>query len=275
MQIGTNHLGHFALTNLLLPQITDRVVVVASGGAPAAGSTSTTSTPSSGYSRHRAYGQSKLANLLFTLELQRRLEAAGSTVQADAAHPGWASTNLQGHSGNRVESALMAVGNRVIAQSDEMGALPTLYAATQDLPGDTYIGPGGPGSCAAIRRRRPQRRRADTEWRRGCGRRPSASPACHFPRRWQLWRGSAPFTSDSREGTRALSDLSPVARACSGRQTCCSPSPCWRRSRRSSPTIGSRGRRSSARPCGASRSPTIRSDAGLGRLARREARGRR
>jgi NAD(P)-dependent dehydrogenase (short-subunit alcohol dehydrogenase family) len=96
-----------------------------------------------GYNRWRAYGQSKLANLLFISELQRRLEAAGSDVRALAAHPGWAATNLQSRTENVVQNALMAVGNRVIAQSDEMGALPTLYAATRDLPGDSYVGPDG------------------------------------------------------------------------------------------------------------------------------------
>ena len=85
-----------------------------------------------------------LANVLFTKELQRRLEEAGSDVRALAAHPGYARTHLQSHTGSRVQHVLMAgVGNRLLAQSDEMGALPTLYAATQDLPGDTFVGPDG------------------------------------------------------------------------------------------------------------------------------------
>ena len=95
------------------------------------------------YERWRAYGQSKLANLLFTLELQRRLAAAGSDVRATAAHPGYASTNLQSRTENVVQNALMWVANRTIAQSDEMGALPTLYAATMDVAGGAYIGPDG------------------------------------------------------------------------------------------------------------------------------------
>ena len=64
-------------------------------------------------------------------------------MRVTSAHPGWAATNLQSHSGNAVEDGLLAVGNRLIAQDGEMGALPTLYAATQDLPGDSYVGPGG------------------------------------------------------------------------------------------------------------------------------------
>ena len=144
LQIGTNHLGHFALTNLLLPRITDRVVTVASG-AHRMGSIrlDDLNWERGEYARWAAYGQSKLANLLFTLELERRLTEAGSPVRAVAAHPGYAATNLQGHTGNLLQHALMAVTNRLVAQSDEMGALPTLYAATQDLPGASYVGPDG------------------------------------------------------------------------------------------------------------------------------------
>jgi NAD(P)-dependent dehydrogenase (short-subunit alcohol dehydrogenase family) len=144
LQIGTNHLGHFALTNLLLPQVTDRVVTVASG-AHRGGSISLEDLNwrTRKYRRWAAYQQSKLANLLFTLELQRRLTAAGSGVRALAAHPGYAATNLQFRSGSRIEDRAMAIGNRLFAQSDEAGALPTLYAATQDLPGASYVGPDG------------------------------------------------------------------------------------------------------------------------------------
>jgi NAD(P)-dependent dehydrogenase (short-subunit alcohol dehydrogenase family) len=144
MQIGTNHLGHFALTNLLLPQIADRVVTVSSGAHRIGGlDLDDLNWHTRGYNRWRAYGQSKLSNLLFTLELQRRLSEAGSDVRAVAAHPGYANTNLQSHTGNWLQNALMAVGNRVLAQSDEMGALPTVYAATQDIPGGAYVGPDG------------------------------------------------------------------------------------------------------------------------------------
>jgi NAD(P)-dependent dehydrogenase (short-subunit alcohol dehydrogenase family) len=144
LQFGTNHLGHFALTNLLLPQITDRVVTVSSGlhrsGQIELDDLNWRSRP---YSATGAYGQSKLANLLFTLELQRRLTAAGSGVRALAAHPGYAATNLQGHSQNPLLDRAMKVGNRLIAQSDSQGALPTLAAATLDLPGGSYLGPSG------------------------------------------------------------------------------------------------------------------------------------
>ena len=96
-QIGTNHLGHFALTNLLLPKVTERVVTVSSllhwMGYISLRDLNWTSRP---YSAWLAYGQSKLANLLFTSELQRRLEAARSPLRAVAAHPGYSHTNLQG-----------------------------------------------------------------------------------------------------------------------------------------------------------------------------------
>jgi NAD(P)-dependent dehydrogenase (short-subunit alcohol dehydrogenase family) len=146
MQIGTNHLGHFALTNLLLPHVLDRVTVVASG-AHRIGSIrlDDLNWERGSYHRWRAYGQSKLANLLFMSELQRRLDIAGSSVRVTGAHPGYAATNLQHRTENVVQNTIMAVVNRVWAQSEAMGALPTLYAATQDLPGDTYVGPDGLG----------------------------------------------------------------------------------------------------------------------------------
>jgi NAD(P)-dependent dehydrogenase (short-subunit alcohol dehydrogenase family) len=143
MQIGTNHLGHFALTNLLLPRITDRVVTVASGAHRYGKIRLDDLNWEQGYRRHGAYGQAKLANLLFMAELQRRLDESGSDVRSVGAHPGWAATNLQSRSGNRVENTLMGIGNRLFAQSGAMGAEPTLYAATQDIPGNSYVGPDG------------------------------------------------------------------------------------------------------------------------------------
>jgi len=95
------------------------------------------------YKASRAYGQSKLANLLFTSELQRRLTAAGSSVLANAAHPGYAATNLQFHSGRRLMDLLSMVGNRLLAQDENGGALPTLCAAVADVPGNSFAGPGG------------------------------------------------------------------------------------------------------------------------------------
>jgi NAD(P)-dependent dehydrogenase (short-subunit alcohol dehydrogenase family) len=141
-QIGTNHLGHFALTNLLLPKLTDRVVTVSSvlhriGRI----SLDDLNWKTRRYSAWPAYGQSKLANLLFTSELQRRLEGSGSPLRALAAHPGFSNTNLQGHSGSKLGDALMSFGARLIATDADFGARQTLYAASQDLPGNTFVGP--------------------------------------------------------------------------------------------------------------------------------------
>ncbi len=144
LQIGTNHLGHFALTNLLLPSVTDRIVVVTSGlHRSGKVDLDDLNWESRRYRPWAAYSQSKLANLLFVLELERRLVAAGSPVRATAAHPGYAATNLQGRTGNPLANLMGAVGNRLIAQSDQMGALPTLYASTADVPGGSLAGPGG------------------------------------------------------------------------------------------------------------------------------------
>ena len=144
LQFGTNHLGHFALTNLLLPYLTDRVVTVSSSAHRAGRIVlDDLNWQRRRYRAWAAYSQSKLANLLFTLELQRRLTAARSSVRAYAAHPGYAATNLQSHTANPISSVMMAVANRVVAQSDAQGALPTLFAATQDLPGGSYVGPDG------------------------------------------------------------------------------------------------------------------------------------
>jgi NAD(P)-dependent dehydrogenase (short-subunit alcohol dehydrogenase family) len=142
LQFATNHLGPFALTNLLLPQITDRVVTVSSNAHRFGGlDLDDLNWHRRPYRPWRAYGQTKLANLLFTLELERRLEADHTAVRAYAAHPGYAATNLQGRTGNRIGDRLVKVGNNVIAQSEEMGALPILFAATQELPGGSYVGP--------------------------------------------------------------------------------------------------------------------------------------
>lgn len=140
-QIGTNHLGHFALTNLLLGKITDRVVTVSSGmhmiGYISIKDLNWKSRP---YFAWPAYGQSKLANLLFTRELQRRLTAAGSPLKAHAAHPGYSATNLQGKTGNPIGTKLVEFGNRLATDAD-FGAAQTLYAVSQDLPGDSFVGP--------------------------------------------------------------------------------------------------------------------------------------
>jgi NAD(P)-dependent dehydrogenase (short-subunit alcohol dehydrogenase family) len=144
LQFGTNHLGHFALTNLLLEHVTGRVVTVSSTGHRIG--TIDFDDLNWGHKRYRAwraYGQSKLANLLFTAELQRRLTASGSTVIATAAHPGYAATNLQFHSGRSSLDLISRIGNRLIAQDEDGGALPTLYAAVAAVPGNSFAGPGG------------------------------------------------------------------------------------------------------------------------------------
>jgi len=143
LQLGTNHLGHFALTGLLLPRIQDRVVTIASGAHRIGKINFGDLQSERSYRRWLAYGQSKLANLLFMYEFQRRLDAAGSPLRSVAAHPGYAATNLQSHT-ESIQDRVMAVSNRIFAQSDEQGAWPTLYAATTpDLPGGSYVGPGG------------------------------------------------------------------------------------------------------------------------------------
>jgi NAD(P)-dependent dehydrogenase (short-subunit alcohol dehydrogenase family) len=141
-QIGTNHLGHFALTNLLLPKITDRVVTVSSlmhwMGYISLRDLNWRSRP---YSAWVAYGQSKLANLLFTSELQRRMTTVGSPLRALASHPGYSHTNLQGRTGRKFGDAVMSAATRALATDADFGARQTLYAASQDVPGNSFIGP--------------------------------------------------------------------------------------------------------------------------------------
>lgn len=142
-QFGTNHLGHFALTNLLLPHITDRVVTLASATHRAGTIHFDDLHLTRGYGPAKAYSQSKLANLLFTLELQRKLERAGSPVRALACHPGYTASNLGTQGRPRVVGAVVRGVGKAFAQTNAKGALPTLYAATQDLPGASYVGPDG------------------------------------------------------------------------------------------------------------------------------------
>jgi len=144
LQFGTNHLGHFALTNLLLDHVVDRVVTVSSSGHRFGSiDFDDLNWEHKPYRAWRAYGQSKLANLHFTAELQRRLSAAGSVVLANAAHPGYAATNLSFHTQRRWMDLASALGNRLLAQDEDGGALPMLYAAVADVPGNSYAGPGG------------------------------------------------------------------------------------------------------------------------------------
>ena len=155
LQFATNHLGHFALTGLLFPALVanphSRVVNVASSAHRMARRIDFDDLMGvRKYSKWGAYAQSKLANLLFTTELQRRLSANDLTVTASAAHPGYSATNLQSvgpaMSGSSIGAKLTGLANQIFAQSAQMGALPILFAATAPgLPGDSYIGPDGRG----------------------------------------------------------------------------------------------------------------------------------
>jgi NAD(P)-dependent dehydrogenase (short-subunit alcohol dehydrogenase family) len=152
-QFGTNHLGHFALTGLLLPRLLARpgarVVTVTSGVHRAGRIDFEDLDAQRRYRKWSAYAQSKLANLLFTFELQRRADAAGLDLRAVAAHPGYAATNLQTAgpklAGSRVAEAGAAVVSRLVGQSAAAGALPTLRAATDPaVRGGEVFGPSGP-----------------------------------------------------------------------------------------------------------------------------------
>jgi NAD(P)-dependent dehydrogenase (short-subunit alcohol dehydrogenase family) len=157
LQMATNHFGHFALTGLLLPQLIAsgdaRVVAVSSQGHRMARS-APLDDPRRQHGRYRrwpVYGQTKLANLLFVFELDRRVREAGLPLKALAAHPGISATGLMrsgygtGPSGRILDAAFLAMG-----QPPEMGAMPILMAATADLPGTTYCGPGGPGEARGM-----------------------------------------------------------------------------------------------------------------------------
>jgi NAD(P)-dependent dehydrogenase (short-subunit alcohol dehydrogenase family) len=150
MQFGTNHLGHFALTALLLPALLTRQgarVVTVSSNAARIGKINFDDLQSEHkYGRWRAYGQSKLANLLFAFELDRRVRAAGLDLISVAAHPGYAATNLQAAGprmeGKDLQARLAALGNRLFAQPASMGALPETYAAVASgVQGSEYFGP--------------------------------------------------------------------------------------------------------------------------------------
>lgn len=150
LQLGTNHLGHFALTMLLLPALerapAPRVVTVASAAHRWGKIRFDDLMGEKSYASWLAYGQAKLANLLFHYELERRLRAAGRKTIAAAAHPGYAATNLQGvgprMTGSKFGGWLMNAGNRILAQSAAHGAWPSLYAATMpDVQGGEYFGP--------------------------------------------------------------------------------------------------------------------------------------
>ncbi len=150
LQLGTNFLGHFALTGRLTGLMEGRAdarVVTLSSNAHKMGRINFDDLQSERrYTRWGAYGQSKLADLMFALELDRRLRAGGSTVKSLAAHPGYAATNLQFAAAPALDRLVMRFSNLVMGQSADMGALPSLYAATYPgLEGGSYVGPDGIG----------------------------------------------------------------------------------------------------------------------------------
>ena len=151
LQFGTNHLGHFALTGHLLPVVMNtplsRIVTISSIAARRAKIHFDNLDGSKGYNPMTFYRQSKLANLLFAMELQNRLEVAGSTTISVACHPGISVTNLLSRGTGRETGRVMKALMGIVAQPASMGALPTLYAATHpDLRGGEFIGPDGPGN---------------------------------------------------------------------------------------------------------------------------------
>ena len=152
LQLGTNHLAHFALTGLLLPSLLAaggaRVVTVSSGAHKAGRIDFDDLQSERSYQRWTAYSQSKLANLLFAFELGRRAEAAGLDLVSAAAHPGYAATQLQAvgprMAGSQLQERMMSLLNVVIAQEASQGALPQLYAAGMpDVRNGDYFGPDG------------------------------------------------------------------------------------------------------------------------------------
>jgi NAD(P)-dependent dehydrogenase (short-subunit alcohol dehydrogenase family) len=178
MQFGTNHLGHFALTGLLLDRLHvttgARVVTLSSLTHAYARMRFDDLHSSRRYNEWLAYGRSKLANLLFTFELQRRLEQHAHATISVAAHPGYANTNLlaTSMSESRLVERVVGLGSRLVAQAADMGALPTLYAATgEHVRGGEFYGPGGLGGMTGHPKRTkamPQaydRRAAEQLWK--------------------------------------------------------------------------------------------------------------
>ena len=142
LQLATNHLGHFALANLLLPRLTDRVVVVSSQSHRHGDlRLDDLDWEQRGYSAYGAYGASKLANMLFLAELQRRLTAVGSRLRVTGAHPGSTATAITSSSGPGLFAWVGSWGHGLVGMAPLQGAMSTLYAATMDVPGNTYLGP--------------------------------------------------------------------------------------------------------------------------------------
>jgi len=148
LQLGTNHLGHFALTGLLLDTVQSaevgRVVTLSSIEHKSGHIEFGDLQSEDGYAPRKAYRQSKLANAIFGVELDRRLRAAGSSAISVLAHPGYSDTNLQTTGPTGPMKAILKVGNKLLAQDADTGALPTLYAATAPgVEGGDFYGPDG------------------------------------------------------------------------------------------------------------------------------------
>jgi NAD(P)-dependent dehydrogenase (short-subunit alcohol dehydrogenase family) len=148
LQFGVNHLAHFALTGLLLDKLANstapRVVTVSSALHKRGRVHFDDLTGERDYSRTGFYAQSKLANVVFGLELHRRLRVNGFDMRSVLAHPGYTATNLQSAGPTGPLKMVLRVSNRLMAQSVEMGALPQLYAATHpDVDSGQFIGPDG------------------------------------------------------------------------------------------------------------------------------------
>ena len=142
--LATNHLGHYVLTNLMLAQIRDRVVVISSDAHRSADlDLADLNWERRTYKPFTAYASSKLANLLFLAELQRRLTASGSTQRVVGSHPGSTATSITGNTGNAFKTWVGSWGHKLAGMPVRKGALTTLYAATMDVPGNTFIGPDG------------------------------------------------------------------------------------------------------------------------------------
>ncbi|MDT0201449.1 oxidoreductase [Nocardioides sp. AE5] len=182
MQLATNHLGPFALTNLLLPRLGDRVVMVGSAAHWQGRLDPADLHLERGYRPYAGYAQSKQANLLFMGELQRRLEAVGSTLRSVGGHPGYAATGITGGTGSKAFTSLGRAGNALVGQRPWRGALPILYAATADVPGDSYFGPHGPGGFFGLPAPAPRSRRAsDPEVARALWEASEAMTGVEFP----------------------------------------------------------------------------------------------
>lgn len=148
-QLATNHLGHVLLTAHLLPRLTDRVVIVGSQSHRGADlDLDDLDWSRRGYRPYGAYGASKLANLHLLAELQRRLTASGSSVRAVGAHPGSTRSAITQGAGNGLLRRVGGFGHPLVSMPAWQGALPLVYAAIMDVPGNTYLGPDGLGELS-------------------------------------------------------------------------------------------------------------------------------